>query len=114
MNSLAQAQPIGNPALGDRLQTLSGLQFFQKLLPAMVGLGFVIGSLIFVFVMIVGAIQWITSGGDKAALDAAKGKITNALVGLIILFSIIAIIKLIESFFGISILTIDIGPLKIQ
>lgn len=96
------------------MQNLSGVEFFQKLIPALIGLGFVIGMIIFFFVMLLGAIQWITSGGDKAALDAAKGKITNAIIGLVVLFSILAIVQLIEAFFGINILTIDIGPLKIQ
>lgn len=114
MNKLAEAQPITNPALGDKLQSLSGIEFFQKLLPAAIGLGFVVGSLLFVFIMLIGAIQWISSGGDKAAVEAARGKISNAIIGLVALFSIIAIIKVIESFFGINILTIDIGPLKIE
>lgn len=103
-----------NPILGPNLQNLTGLQFFQKLLPAVIGLGFVVGFLIFVFIFILGAIQWISSGGDKAAVDAARGKISNAIIGLVVLLSVIAIIKLIENFFGINILTIDIGPLKIQ
>ncbi len=104
---------IINPVIGD-LGNLSGLEFLQKLLPALIGLGFVAGIILFFFVMVLGAIQWITSGGDKQALDGAKGKITNAIIGLIILFSLIAIIKLIEAFLGVNILTIDIGPLKIE
>ena len=103
-----------NPILGDNLQGLTGEEFFQKLLPALVGLGFVVGIVIFFFVMLLGAIQWITSGGDKAGVEGARGKIMNAIIGIVILFSLLAIVKLIESFFGIDILTIDIGPLKIE
>lgn len=104
---------IINPIIGD-LGSLSGVEFFQKLLPALVGLGFMVGVIIFFFVMLLGAIQWITSGGDKAGVEGARGKIMNAIIGLVILFSLLAIVKLIESFFGIDILTIDIGPLKIE
>lgn len=60
-----------------------------------------------------GAISWIASGGDKQSLETAKSKITNALVGIIILFSAFAVVKFIESFFGISILTLDIDALVI-
>lgn len=105
---------IKNPLLGDSLNALTGEQFFAKLIPNAVGLGFVVGVIIFFFVMLLGAIQWIISGGDKQAVDAAKGKITNAVIGIVVLFSIFAIIKIIEGFFGFDILTLDIGPLKIE
>ena len=105
---------IKNSALGEGLQDLGGVGFFQKFFPAVVGIGFVIGIVLFFFMMITGAIQWITSGGDKASLEAARGKVGNAIIGLVILFLILALIKVLETFFGIDILTIDIGPLKIE
>ena len=104
---------IGNPALGPNLQNKTGVDFFRDVLPRFIALGFVIGVIIFFFILIIGAIQWMVSGGDKSAIEGARGKITNALVGLIILFSIFALIKIIESFFGVTILTLDIGALKI-
>ena len=63
--------------------------------------------------MLIGGIQWISSGGDEQGLEAARGKISNALIGMVILFATFAIISLIQTFFGIQILTIDIGPLVI-
>lgn len=113
MKTLAATGEIGNPAIGN-LQNLSGEGFFQKFVPSAIGVGFVIGVLVFFLTFIIGAIQWIASGGDKQALEGARGKITNALIGLLILFATFAIVKVIEKFFGISILAIDIGPLKIQ
>ncbi|SRR5260221_7170812 len=112
MNKLL-AETITNPLLGD-LNKNTGVSFIQQLIPALIGLALVGGSLIFFFMLIMGAIQWITSGGDKAALEGARGRITQALVGIIILFSAFAIVKLVETFFNIHILTIDIGSLKIQ
>lgn len=88
--------------------------FFTTLLPKLVGWIFVIGSLLFFFVFAIGAIQWITSGGDKQALEGARAKISNAFIGIVLLFISFAVIKVIEKFFGINILTIDIGPLMIQ
>lgn len=108
------AESITNPALGPSLQSMSGVGFFQDLLPRMVGLAFLVGVLVFFFIMILGAIQWITSGGDKTGLESARGKITNAIVGVVILFSLFALLKIIEDFFGINILALDIGPLMIQ
>lgn len=104
---------ITNPALGS-LTNQSGVSFLQKLLPALVTMGLIIGALVFVFMLITGAIAWISSGGDKQSLESARGKITSALVGLVILLAVFAIIKLIEVFFGISILALDIGSLIIE
>lgn len=110
----AKRQSITNPALGETLQGKDGIEFFQALIPNLIGLFFVVGAVIFLFIMVLGGIQWISSGGDKTALEGAKGKISNALVGLVILFSVFALVKVIESFFGIDILTLDIGPLVIE
>lgn len=104
---------ITNPVLGG-LGKETGQSFFAKAIPSAIGLAFVIGVLIFFFTIIIGAIQWISSGGDKQALESARGKISNALIGIIVLFATFAVIRLIQIFFGITILTIDIGPLIIQ
>jgi len=105
--------PILNEELQDTLLNKTAGAYFQKFIPSLIGLAFVIGTILFVFMIIVGAIQWIASGGDKAALEGARGRITNAIVGIVILFSVFAIIKIIEKFFGIDILTIDFGSLII-
>ncbi|HET7098622.1 MAG TPA: hypothetical protein VFI61_00070 [Patescibacteria group bacterium] len=110
-------QEIGNPALGPTLQGFSqsegGSQFFSTIIPNAIMLAFIIGSLVFFFMLVMGSIQWITSGGDKQKLESARGRITSALIGIVLLFASFAIIKLIENFFGIQILTLDILPLKI-
>lgn len=110
---------ITNPALGPSLKAATGeygyspVWFFQTFIPKLLTLGLIIGVLFFFFVMIIGAIQWISSGGDKNALETSKSKITNAVIGVVILFAVFAIMKFIENFFGISILTLDIGGLAI-
>jgi hypothetical protein len=113
MNNLI-AQGISNPALRGSLQGETGISFFQKFIPNAVGIGFLIGVLLFFFYMIMGAISWISSGGDKTALETARSRITQAITGLIVLLSLFALLKVIETFFGINILTLDIGPLQIQ
>lgn len=105
--------PILNQNLQQMLQNQSAASFFNLFIPKLIGLSLIIGVLIFFFIMIIGAIQWISSGGDKNALEEAKKKITNAIIGIIILFSVFALLKVIENFFGISILTLDIGSLAI-
>lgn len=54
---------------------------------------------VFLFFLLLGGIQWITSGGDKESLAKAKGKITSAIIGLIIVFSAWAILSLVKGLF---------------
>lgn len=109
---------LTNPALGNDLNTKLGIgtdvNFLSGLISKGVGIIFIIGTVGFFFMLVSGAVSWILSGGDKAHVESAKGRITNAFLGLILLFASIAIVKLIEFFFGIDILLIDIGPLLIQ
>jgi hypothetical protein len=91
----------------------SAVSFLQNLLPRLVTIVLIVGAIIFFFNLVAGAIQWISSGGDKEAVGKARGRITSALVGLIILFAVFAVIQLIENFFHIQILTLDIGKLII-
>lgn len=104
---------ITNPVIGG-LGNQSGASFFSKAIPSAIGLAFLIGSIIFFFMLVIGAIQWISSGGDKQALEGARSKISNALIGIVLLFAAFAIVSLIQKFFGIQILTLDIGPLIIR
>lgn len=107
---------VSNPVIGDKLNLLFNLPelYISNLLSKIIGLLFVVGGVAFFFMLVIGAISWILSGGDKAHLESAKGRITSAIIGLILLISTFAIVKLIERFFGIDILSIDIGPLVIQ
>lgn len=109
----AGTEAIKNPILGN-LSNETGVSFFQKLLPALVNLLLIGGVLVFFFILVTGAIQWISSGGDKQGIESARSKITNALIGIVILFAVFAVLKLIENFFHISILTLDINKLIIR
>jgi len=107
---------ITNPALDSSLQAKvdNPTAFFNQLLPNAVTLLFVIASVIFLFMMVAGAIQWMTSSGDKQGLESARGRLSNAIVGLFILFALFAIITVLENFFGVDILTLDISGLTIR
>lgn len=108
---MMQLAQITNPVLGQPAGE-RGITFFQNFIPAAINLAFVIAVIIFFFMLIWGAIQWIASGGDKQALEAARGRVANAIIGIVILFALFAIINLISHFFGnIPILNPSITPL---
>lgn len=105
---------LKNPLIGDSLNSLTGADFVATLVPKLIGLLFVFGSIAFFFMFLWGAVSYILSGGDKSHMEIARSKITNAFVGIVLLFGSFAIVKLVEAFFGVDILSIDIGPLVIQ
>lgn len=61
---------------------------------------FVIAFLFLLF----GGIRWMLSGGDKTAAEGARGTLTAALIGLVIVLSAWLIITIIETAFGINII----------
>ena len=84
---------------------------FEKLITGSIRFLILIAAVVFFFVLVVGGIQWIVSGGDKTGSENARKKITSALVGLAIVFSAWAIIQLIGALFGINILEFTIPSL---
>ena len=77
---------------------------FPEIIRGLVGLALVIAAIVFFFILVIGGIRWILSGGDKAQTENARNQITAALVGLVIVFAAWAIVQLIETFFGVQIL----------
>lgn len=79
-----------------------------KFISAAVGLVFIVaGILVFVF-LVWGGIQWMTSGGDKQATEAARNRITAALIGLGIIAISWALIAIIGKFFGFSLTNVTV------
>jgi hypothetical protein len=62
--------------------------------------------------LIWGGIQWITSGGDKAQYEAARNRITYALVGLAIVAAAWAVMQLVGKFFGVKVDEINVPPIN--
>ena len=75
-----------------------------ELISALVGTLLIVAALLAFFYLILGGIQWITSGGDKTGMEAARNKITHAIVGLIIVGASWAIMLLVQRFLGVEII----------
>jgi len=89
------------PPEGSDFAPLADLQFSQ-LISGFIGLILIIAAVIFFFMLVLGGIKWMTSGGDKAQTETARNQITSALVGLVIVFAAWAIVQLIGQFFKIE------------
>lgn len=100
------------PALAQDIQLRPNSSNFQPLTNLTVGgmisgaisLVMLVVALVFFFILIMGGLRWVMSEGDQKNVEGARNQITNALIGLAIVFAAFAIMKLIETIFGISLL----------
>jgi hypothetical protein len=67
----------------------------------------IIGSVAVFFFFIMGGIQWITAGGEKSKVESARNMMMQAVIGFVVLASSIAIFKLIQSIFGLTVFTFN-------
>ena len=81
---------------------------FPGLVSGLINLTMVIVALVFFFMLVLGGIKWITSQGDKANVETARNQITNALIGLAIVFAAWAIMRLIGTLFGVDLFNLNI------
>jgi len=94
----------------DNQVVLTGLDFrirsLADLIRILVNMVLIIAGIMVFGFMLFGGIQYISSGGDKAQAQAARDKITYAIIGLIIIVAAYAIAKVLEVVFGINIFNI--------
>lgn len=77
---------------------------FNKFISTTIGVMTIIAMIWFIVQFFSGAVAIVTSGGDKQKLSEAKGKITSALIGLIVVVAAIFLIELIGKILGIDLI----------
>ena len=71
------------PTLGDLIGNLIRIIFF-------------IAGLFAIFMLLLGGFEWVSSGGDDKKLSSARGKIINAVIGLVVMVAVMTLVVLIE------------------
>lgn len=69
----------------------------------------VVGAFLLLLYLLWGGLTWITAGGDSSKVSSARDKITQAVIGLIVLAASLAIFMLVQSFLGVEILNFTGG-----
>lgn len=85
----------------DNTKALTTLELF---ISNMLGLGTVVGSIIFIAYFLLGAISWVSAGGDTSKINKARDQMIQGVVGLIVLVALYAIVGLIGTIVGLDIL----------
>lgn len=88
--------------------------FFRDFIAELINIGLVVAAIIFFFVMLIGGITWMTSGGDKQKAESARSHLTNGVIGLLIVLAVFAILGIVETLFDINLLTLDLGKLIVK
>lgn len=86
-------------------QPLTGIKA-SNFASAVIQFLFVAAGVLFFIFLLIGAVQWVASGGDKEGLDNARKKIKNAIIGLTIVLSIYALGGVLNAVFGVDLFSV--------
>ena len=86
-------------------ETLGEITDIVSIIRAVVQFILVVAFVLAFIMLLIGGIRWITAGGDEKGVAGARNMITAALIGLVIVLVAYAIILLVETFFGVSIIS---------
>ncbi len=73
-----------------------------KLISGLLSFMMIVGAILVLINLIQAGIDWISSGGDSGKIESARDRLTNAVIGLIILSASYAIWLLVKQFLGVS------------
>jgi hypothetical protein len=76
----------------------------ENILTMIVGFLTIAAGLAFLVYFLVGAISWLTAGGDTKKVDDAKHYMTNGAIGMIIIVAAYSIIWIVGTVLGLNIL----------
>ena len=79
---------------------------FGKLMGSLLSFIMAIAAIMVLIYLLWAGLDWITSAGDKGKLETARLKITNAIVGIIVLAASTGLLTLIQGFLGLCFLKI--------
>jgi hypothetical protein len=66
-------------------QGKTGAQGLSLFLSNIVTVIYITAAIVFLFMVVISGVQWLTSGGEKEALAKARGRMVYAIVGITLL-----------------------------
>ncbi len=100
--------PLINPRIGSLSNSQGGIGVMQIFVSNFITLALGVAGMILLAMLIWGGYKYMTAGGDKEATAQGMSRIRNALIGIVLVFSIFAILFAIELLFGINLRQIKI------
>jgi len=78
-------------------------QNFASLLGDMLSIVMPVAAILLLLYLLWGAIEWITSGGDKGKLEKARQKMTAAVMGILLCSAVVGIFMLVQQVLNICV-----------
>jgi len=94
------AWAVNNVPLTEPKNFLERFKSVANILSFVINLIFYVGIALTVLFLIIGGIRYITSGGSKEGAEAARGMITNAIIGFIVVLGALAIRLIVGGLLG--------------
>ena len=69
---------------------------FAELIGNVIRLFFFVAGLVALVFLLLGGFEWVSSGGDPKKTDAARAKITSAVIGLVIMIAVLSLVIFLE------------------
>lgn len=79
-----------------------GFKSFGEGLGFLVGPAFTLAGILLIIYFLWGALDLITSGGDKEKVASARSKITHVIIGFMLLIMMFLVLQFIPKFFGLK------------
>lgn len=94
---------ITNPAVPTFGQGAPEL-VFAKLIATVWQTAITLGALALLVMLIMGALEWITAGGEKGKIEQARARMTQSVIGMLALVAVAAISIFLGATFGLDLL----------
>jgi len=93
---------ICNPVLKNCVSSTNPTQYTNNVLSAVISLFFIVGIIYFMWHIVFAGYHFIGTEGDPKTYETAKNELTYSVLGLIVIFSIFAILKFVGVVLGIQ------------
>ncbi|HCR80950.1 MAG: hypothetical protein UY47_C0003G0009 [Parcubacteria group bacterium GW2011_GWB1_49_7] len=82
----------------------AALENLESFISNLIGFMTVLASLFFVVYFVLGAFEWITSGGDKGKLEKARNRMLYGVLGMVIIVASYSLLGLLSGIIGLDFL----------
>lgn len=95
---------VTNPAISPTFGTGATNTALTNVIVTIWRTAITLGGLALLVMLIIGALNWVTSGGDKGKVEASRERMTQAVIGMLVLVGTVAISAFIGGLLGINLL----------
>ena len=93
---------IKNPILPDDVHVDDPQLYFNNVLQTVLTIFFIVATLYFIWHVVMAGYRLMDARGDAKKLEESQTDLTNAFIGIGIIFSIFAILKFVGTIFGLT------------